>query len=170
MNTKHPAMGIEPLESRRLLATATASVALVHSFTGGSEGGSPEIINADSKGNVYGVSFSSTERGTAIFKIASGGGGFSILHSFGPSEQPVGGVGAVDPAGDFFGVQYNADSTTEAGSLFEIPAGTASVKTIHSFAGVGSKTSGGIGDIAPALLTTDGTGNLYGATSETNLG
>ncbi len=70
---------------------------------------------------------------------------------------------AVDSSGNVFGV--TPSSNISNGTIFEIPAGTGTVRTLASFNGLGSSTSPGSN---PTSIVVDSSGNLFGtATANT---
>jgi uncharacterized repeat protein (TIGR03803 family) len=156
-------------------AGSTPAFVVLHSFTGGADGGLPEAdLIQDSDGNLYGT----TEVGGAanfgvVFKLDTTGKE-TVLHSFmGGTDgaHPRAGL-VLDSAGNLYGTTYeggagpcnqqhpNTRGATPptCGIVFKLDAsGTESV--LHSFTGEpdGANPSAG--------LVLDATGILYGTTS-----
>jgi uncharacterized repeat protein (TIGR03803 family) len=144
--------------------SATGQETVLHSFTGGADGGLPIGLAIDSAGNLYGT----TEFGGAgsqtglqegvVFKLDAAGT-FSVLYAFtGLSEGgvPNGGV-TLDSGGNLYGTTfYGGIGNPGAGVVFKIDtSGTYSV--LHAFS---ASTDGGF---PTSSVTVDGAGNLYGA-------
>ncbi|HEY1615876.1 MAG TPA: choice-of-anchor tandem repeat GloVer-containing protein [Rhizomicrobium sp.] len=136
---------------------------VVHSFTGGSDGGTPAAsFVADSDGNLYSTALSGGSFGNGIvFRIAPNGTE-TVLHSF------AGGVdGAAPHAGLVSDAQGNLYGTTESGgpancgggcgTVFEVLHGGGE-RVLHAFA----NSPDGANPIAALLM--DGAGNLFGTT------
>jgi uncharacterized repeat protein (TIGR03803 family) len=62
-----------------------------------------------------------------------------------------------DSAGDLFGITAS-DTTTQAGEVFEVPAGSTSIEVLYHF-------TGGADGKSPISLVIDPSGNLFGTTS-----
>lgn len=136
------------------------SYSVLHSFTGGSDGGNPEGgLVADSAGNLY----STTSHGGAsgdgtVFKMTPTGVE-TVLHSFSGSNGrlPVAGL-ARDSAGNLYGTAETGGASNEGVAFKMSPAGVETV--LHSFT---DKKDGGL---PVASLIRDSAGNLYGTTFE----
>ncbi|MGH6840231.1 MAG: choice-of-anchor tandem repeat GloVer-containing protein, partial [Methylocella sp.] len=143
-------------------ALAAPAEAVLHSFTGGSDGSGPVGgLIADSSGNLYGT----TEGGGAsdsgtVFKLTPGGTE-TVLYSF--CSVPSCSDGRFPSAGLIAGSNGNLFGTTAAGgasdfgTVFKVtPGGTETV--LYSF------TGGGDGGVPEAGLIADSSVNLYGTT------
>ena len=143
---------------------------VLHSFTGGTDGGEPYgNLISDPAGNLYGTA---SQGGLAthckggcgvVFKLSPTAGSawhFSVLNSFtgADGQTPWAGV-TRDASGNLFGTT-TAGGTDRSGTVFELSprAGGAWHETlIHSF------TDGDDGATPKAGLALDSLGNLYGA-------
>jgi uncharacterized repeat protein (TIGR03803 family) len=121
---------------------------VLHSFTGGSDGGSPSGVIMDAAGNLYGAT-----SGT-IFRIDISGN-FTVL---------CGGCGGGpllrDQAGNLYGTTAFGGASN-AGTVFKFDT-SGNYTVLHSFSNVGT---GAAGTVEPSALIMDPqTGNLYGVT------
>jgi len=140
--------------------TPTGAFSLLHTFTGGSDGGLPySALIEGSDGNLYGttsVSGGSANGGGTAFRMTLAGG-FSLLHTFTPADGESPMAALVQGAdGMFYGT--TSGGLSSAGSVFMMtPSGT--VTLLHAFVG-------GAGDgalpLAPLVLAGDA---AYGVTS-----
>jgi uncharacterized repeat protein (TIGR03803 family) len=133
---------------------------LVHSFTGGSDGGSPQAESLlDDTGNLYSTTTYGGDFGAGtVFKVDSTGV-FSVLHSFsGPDGfNPLAGL-VMDASGNLYGTAF-AGGDSNQGVVFKLdPSGNEAV--LHSFAG----GADGAHPMATLVLSPDGT--LFGSTSQ----
>ncbi len=137
---------------------------VLHSFTGGSDGGYPQAgLIMDRKGNFYGTaSVGGTNDDGTVFRI-SAHGKFSVLHAFAGGNDGVNPVAALieDKAGNFYGTTRLGGGTGcfdgGCGTVFKLaPDGTENV--LYAF------TGGSDGGEPYAGVTADRKGNLYGAT------
>lgn len=147
---------------------------VLYSFTGGADGSGPQGgLVKDSAGNLYGTTFSGGASGNgAVFELIhpkSLGGHWieRVLYSFGTgtdSANPVAGV-TLDKSGNVYGTT-SAGGTYGYGTVFELKkSGAAWTENIlHEFQ---LQSDGGV---PYAGVLFDGSGNLYGATTEGGLG
>ena len=151
--------------------TATGTMKILHSFTGGTDGSFPAAnLVMDKLGNLYGTT--SLGGGTCgcgtVFKITPAGVE-TVLYTFqGGSDGngPLLGV-VLDAAGNLYGTTEFGGSTTCApytcGVVFELsPSGVETI--LHDF------TLGTDGVIPFGGLTMDKTGNFYGTTADGGTG
>lgn len=149
------------------LAATAQTEKILYSFTGSSDGGSPEGgVVVDAKGNLYGTAFSGgANGGGAVFELSPSGGGVwtekaIYSFSFGSSEGALPASGLVfDTQGNLYGMTIAGGSGY--GTVFELsPSGASwTEKTLYTFAG------GTDGSVAFATgLAMDRAGDLYGVT------
>lgn len=133
---------------------------VLHSFTGGSDGGYPYPgLIQDSAGNLYGTTFSggSTDSGI-VFKLTRHGKE-TVLHNFiGPEGcQPMAGL-LRDSDGNFYGTT-NACGAYTWGTVFKMSK-TGEVTALHSFSGPDGASP------YWSSVVMDEEGNLYGTTNQ----
>jgi len=135
---------------------------VLHSFTGGTDGGYPyQGLARDKKGNLYGTTtYGGANSYGVIFKIDSAGN-FSVLHNFNYSSTdacyPYYGSVRLDGKGNLYGVTDSCGADSY-GTLWEYSAkGTFSL--LYSF------TGGADGGYPYGTPARDGKGNTYGTTS-----
>ncbi len=96
---------------------------LLYSFTGGSDGGSPQgNVVLDSAGNLYGASGD----GGGIFQITPAGNYSLIDPILGGLQSPI----TIDAAGNIYGTDYGGGSHGD-GSIFELTLFTRQVDAQH---------------------------------------
>ena len=107
-------------------ANGTWTEHVLHQFTGGKDGGSPNFAGVifDAAGNVYGTTNQDGTYGYGVvFKLTptqSGGWHETVLHAFRNKAGAYPGGGLVfDGSGNLYGTT-NGDGTTTFGSVFEI--------------------------------------------------
>jgi uncharacterized repeat protein (TIGR03803 family) len=139
---------------------------VLHSFTGGVDGGQPESgITFDTSGHLYGTASAGGLNGGGVsFSIGGGNlpGGASVLHSFGGAtdgNQPSGSLSS-DASGNLYGTTW-AGGAYQLGCVFELVrdplSGDWTETVIYSFDGPdGANPYGGV--------IRDEAGNLYGTT------
>jgi uncharacterized repeat protein (TIGR03803 family) len=134
------------------------SFSVVHSFTGGDDGGNPlNGLVADS-GALYGTTSAGGASGAGVvYKISPTTGEHGVVYTF------RGGADGASPESALIVYSGNLYGTTAAGgvhgsgTVFEVtPAGKETV--LYSFTGKAD------GSGPKATLTTDSSGNLYGTT------
>jgi uncharacterized repeat protein (TIGR03803 family) len=140
---------------------------LIHSFTGGADGGNPNPLGAlafDSAGNLYGGSQDAAMGNGLVFEFhhASTGWNEKILHNFtsdSTGRDPLQGM-VFDSAGNLYGIT-NFGGSTNNGTVFELTptaSGPWKETVLYNFQG------GTDGASPTGPLTFDPAGNLYGTT------
>ena len=134
---------------------------VLHSFTGGQDGGYPEAgLILDSAGNLYGTASSGGQRyAGVVFKIDSTGKETVLYNFTGGSDGGFPQTGVVrDSAGNLFGTA-NGGTGQNLGVVYKVdPTGNETV--LHNF------TGGADGSLPFAGLTRDAAGTLFGTTYE----
>ncbi len=129
---------------------------VLHTFTGGADGGLPGGLILDSAGNLYGTAWYGAYGGGVVFKIGTAVQE-TVLYSFtggADGSSPNGLV--LDSAGNIYGVG-GGGGAYGWGVIFKLsPSGQETV--LYSFPG-GPEGAG------PAGITLDSAGNIYGATA-----
>jgi len=135
---------------------------LLHTFTGGADGGTPMATPTLYNGSVYGTtSGGGTALSGTVYQLNIKTHQESALHTFtGPDGVgPVGGL-VQDASGNFYGVAYRGGANND-GTLFELtPAGEFTL--LHSFAGKSITPAEGIGPAGTPVF--DPSGDLFGTT------
>jgi uncharacterized repeat protein (TIGR03803 family) len=144
---------------------------ILYSFTGGSDGSTPEAgLIMDSAGNLYGTTSSSNTQGCGsclgtVFKLAPAAGGSyteSTLHIFTGFDGAVPAAGLImDSAGNLYGTTKlgTGRGGIGMGTVFKLSASGSNYSTLYSF------TGGPDGARPVAGVIIDSVGNLYGTTS-----
>lgn len=148
-----------------LSAAATAcahaqSLAVVHNFTDGGDGGNPvDGLMIDSRGDQFGTASSGGASGLGVVFKLHGKNAEAVLHSF------TGGADGATPNAnlieDAFGALYGTTAgggAAGSGTVFRVKGKREAV--LYSFAG------GTDGAAPQAGLVMDAAGNLYGTTSQ----
>ena len=140
----------------------TGAEKVLYSFQGGTDGSSPVgRLAMDAAGNLYGATSSGGASGNGtVFEITTKDKEI-ILHSFGAGEgaNPVAGV-TFDSAGNVYGTA-SAGGAYGNGTVFELTKSSGwTESTLHDFE---LTTDGGV---PYAGLVLDGSGNLWGATTD----
>lgn len=149
-----------------------ASTATILASFDGSDGDNPDgTLIRDSSGDLFGV----TQEGGAsalegaggdgtVFELAAGSPTVTVLASFtgANGELPSGDL-LMDAAGDLFGTtedggDLSQNSGAGDGIVWELPAGTHTIRTLATFEGT-------IGGQPEAGLVADANGNLFGTTT-----
>ena len=140
--------GLELLERRMLLSVTPVTLATVTGAAG--------QVAVDAAGNVYGTTRADATTGGTVFRIAAGTGTVTTLATFGPygvasdvGTSPANVV--IDPAGNLFGTsgpsRYGIQAPGSNDTLWELPAGTTTVKGLTTFGvdiGQGVQTATGL--------------------------
>lgn len=139
--------------------TKTGKLVVLHSFTGGADGGTPMgALLRDAQGNLYGTTyFGGSVGGGTVFRVTPAGKE-SVLYSFKGFKDATGPQGALvrDAKGNFYGTTITGGQFG-SGAVFRLtPAGKITV--LHSFG------NGADGVFPTATLVQDGKGNLYSTT------
>jgi uncharacterized repeat protein (TIGR03803 family) len=143
---------------------------VIHSFTGGKDGGNPGGLTFDSAGNMYGITGDGGDTtscsggcGTVFILETGSSWTFGLLFTFhGPGgANPVGNL-AFDAAGNLYGATRNGGH--KYGVVFELtptPVGSWNETLLHVFNNGtdGAEPTGG--------LAFDSAGNLYGPANGT---
>jgi uncharacterized repeat protein (TIGR03803 family) len=132
---------------------------VLHTFTGGADGGVPSGVVRDSAGNLYGDTLLGGASGAGgVFRLDSSGQE-TVLHNFtGGSDggSPEGGV-ILDPGGNLYGTTLYGGAAGY-GVVYKLnPSGHETV--LYSFPG------GPFGALPNAGVIRDSAGNLYGTTA-----
>jgi uncharacterized repeat protein (TIGR03803 family) len=151
---------------------ATDKETLLYSFTGYSDGGSPDsVLVADSAGDLFGTTQDggNSECGGSgcgvVFELSPKSGGdwvetvlyeFCSLSNCIDGERPLAGPLVRDPAGTLYGTTYFG-GVNDDGVVFKLDV-TGQETVLHSF------TGGPDGAFPYAGLAEDGSGDLYGTT------
>jgi len=137
--------------------TPTGKETILHSFTGGADGGAPYAgLIRDGAGNLYGTTQAGGASYGTVFELTPRGT-LKVLYTFtGGADGGVPLGGLVPWNGNFYGTTADGGAS-RAGTVFEVTRkGTETV--LHSF-------SGGSDGVSPfAGLIRDKEGNLYGTT------
>jgi len=134
---------------------------VLYHFSGGSDGCYPEQGLILKSGTLYGTANGCGPSGYGtIFKIASSGKGYSVLHGFAglPSDGALPAFGhlTMDSSGNLYGVTDNGGSDNK-GALYELSK-SGKLTLLHSFVG------GTDGCVPYGTVVRDIAGNLYGTT------
>jgi uncharacterized repeat protein (TIGR03803 family) len=139
---------------------ASGNETILHTFTGGSEGGNPvSSLVRDEQGYLYGTTLTGGMNYGTIFKLDPAGN-LTVLHNFGSfygdGSCPFAGL-IRDQAGNFYGTtEYGGDWGN--GSVYKMdPEGNVTI--LHSF------TGGADGQQPFDNLIMDENGTLYGTAS-----
>jgi uncharacterized repeat protein (TIGR03803 family) len=138
--------------------TAAGVLTLLHSFTGGADGGFPSgVLSLDSSGNLYGTASSGGSHGFGlVYKLDSTLHETALYNFKGGTDgaSPVGGV-IRDSAGNLYGT--TSPDADDLGVIFKVE--TSGKETVlYTF------TGGSDGDSPSGGLLLDSAGNLYGTT------
>jgi uncharacterized repeat protein (TIGR03803 family) len=151
-------------------AAAASQYKVLHTFTGGKDGGSPDMLIFDAAGNLYGTAGGGTGEGNGtVFELVPNSDGswtentlytFCSLKNCTDGFAPNGAL-AFDPAGNLYGTAEEGGDS-DWGVVFELTPHTGGQWTeavLYSF-------KGGTDGKSPDGVIFDATGNLYGTTRE----
>jgi len=138
--------------------------AVLHSFTGGTDGGHPVAgLIRDKKENLYGTTEEGGSSGYGTVFTVDTSGTEAVLYSFAGGTKdgcyPYGGL-TRDKAGTLYGTTFNCGASGY-GTVFTVDTSGTEI-VLHSFSG-GTK-DGAYPDFTGLLM--DEKGNLYGVTEE----
>jgi uncharacterized repeat protein (TIGR03803 family) len=139
------------------LTLNTGEETVLHSFTGGPDGGFPGAgLVRDAASNLYGTTFGAAGSGTA-FKVDAAGNE-TVLHTFPgrPDGKTPNAALVRDAAGNLYGTTI-LGGIHNFGTVFKLNT-TGKYKVLYSF------TGGTDGKYPFAALVLDAAGNLYGTT------
>ncbi|HYL11567.1 MAG TPA: choice-of-anchor tandem repeat GloVer-containing protein [Terriglobales bacterium] len=121
---------------------------VLHTFTGGSDGGSPSGVIMDTAGNLYGATFfgGASVFGT-IFRIDTSGN-FTVLYG-GSGGGPL----LRDQAGNLYGNSSSGTGASGGGAVFRLDT-LGNYTVLYNFTSLSN----------PSALIMDKAGNLYGTT------
>ena len=149
-------------------ATGGWTLRVIHTFTGGSDGGggSASRLMIDATGNLYGVcTVGGTNGFGTVYKMSSVQGKWQLTTLYAFKDQPDGALpyGGVisDKAGNLYGTTYYA-GVHDLGTVYKLTHGngTWTESVLYSF-------KGGTDGASPiSSLVADAAGNLYGTTSD----
>jgi len=131
---------------------------VLHNFTNGADGGYPNSVIRDSKGNLYGTAGGGGASGNGVvFKIDTSSNE-TVLYSFTGAADGAGPNGGLirDPAGNLYGTT-NGGGSGAAGVVFKIDT-SGNETVLYSF------TGGADGGYPLNGVIRDSAGNLYGTT------
>ncbi|HLY20746.1 MAG TPA: choice-of-anchor tandem repeat GloVer-containing protein, partial [Bryobacteraceae bacterium] len=138
--------------------TAAGVLKLLHSFTGGADGGSPSgFLTLDSSGNIYGTASSGGSHGWGLVYKLDSTLHEKVLYNFTGGADGGGPVGGVirDSAGNLYGT--TSPDSNDLGVIFKVDT-SGNETVLYAF------TGGSNGDRPSGGLFRDSAGNVYGAT------
>ena len=151
-------------------AAAASQYKVLHTFTGGKDGGFPDMLIFDAAGNLYGTAGGDSGEGNGtVFELVPNSDGswtentlytFCSLKNCTDGFAPNGAL-AFDPAGNLYGTAEEGGDS-DWGVVFELTPHTGGQWTeavLYSF-------KGGTDGKSPDGVIFDATGNLYGTTRE----
>jgi uncharacterized repeat protein (TIGR03803 family) len=138
---------------------AAGHATVLHNFTNGADGGNPNSVIRDSKGNLYGTASGGGTTGNGVVFRLSPSGTETVLYSFTGGADggvPFGGL-VRDSAGSLYGTTL-LGGEGGAGTVFKIDA-SGNETVLYGF------TAGSDGGFPLGGLFRDSAGNLYGTTN-----
>jgi uncharacterized repeat protein (TIGR03803 family) len=140
------------------LDAATGQETVLHSFTGGTDGGYPEGgVILDSAGDLFGTTAGGGAHGEGVVFMLDAAGHETVLHSFNGADGDDPQAGVIrDAAGNLYGTTYFGGAAG-AGTVFKLDA-AGKEAVLYSF------TGGADGGNPQAGVIRDAAGNLYGTT------
>ena len=145
------------------MAADGSGFTVLYSFAGDSgSGGYPAAGMTDGgDGFLYGTTTGGVLGTGVAYRLAPNGSGFTVLHTFTGSEEPLCGL-VSGGDGFFYGTTfYGGDSGV--GTVYKISPDGTTFAVLYSFTGVGD------GGYPQAALTVGSGGFLYGTTSDSQL-
>jgi uncharacterized repeat protein (TIGR03803 family) len=145
--------------------TSQPAFSLLHSFTGGNDGGNPtSSLIQGTDGRLYGTAQSGGVNAAGlVFAVNPDGAGFTTLYSFNPNNGIDGefpSAGLIQGAdGRLYGTTQTG-GTNNAGTVFAVNPDGSGFSTLYSF------TGGNDGGSPQSSLVQGTDGRLYGATAE----
>jgi len=142
------------------MAQGSGTLTTLALFSGANGQGPGGALIMDSSGNLYGTTWVGPGPGDGtVFELAQGSGTITTLASFlAPNgENPYAGL-IMDSSGNVYGTTWNGGASSN-GTVFEMAPGSGTITTLALFNGANGQGPGG-------ALIMDGSGNLYGTTSE----
>jgi uncharacterized repeat protein (TIGR03803 family) len=148
----------------------TGNETVLHDFTGGADGYSPDVGLQDAAGNLFGVTglnFALMKCSSAcgtVFKLDSAGD-LTTLHTFNGVDGDSPGPLIADAAGNLYGATFyggdnlNCINPLGCGTVFKLDSSEI-LTTLYAFAGAEAE-----GEAPLGALARDEAGNLYGATA-----
>jgi uncharacterized repeat protein (TIGR03803 family) len=129
-------------------------------FNGTNSGSAPVgALVMDGSGDLYGTTALGGPWGVGtVYEVAAGSGSITTLASFTTDGKQPGGPLIIDGKGNLYGTAKTGGASND-GTVFELAAGSGSITTLASFNGTGGANPDG-------GLLIDGSGNLYGTTSQ----
>jgi uncharacterized repeat protein (TIGR03803 family) len=140
------------------LDPGTGQETVLHSFTGGADGGYPVGgVILDSAGNLFGTTPGGGAQGQGVVFKLDAAGHETVLHSFDGSDGDGPQSGVIrDPAGNLYGTTYFGGAS-DAGVVFKVDA-AGQETVLYSF------TGGADGGNPQGGVIRDAAGNLNGTT------
>jgi len=143
------------------LDPATGTETVLHTFTGGVDGGGPFAgVILDSAGNLYGTTTVGGAHGWGVvYKLDPATDKMAVLHAFtGGADGGLPATGLIhDAAGNLYGTTTGG-GPDGWGVVYKVDPATRTETVLHSFTG---RADGAI----PAGVFLDSDGNLYGTTN-----
>jgi uncharacterized repeat protein (TIGR03803 family) len=132
---------------------------VLHNFTGGADGGYPNNVIRDSKGNLYGTTNGGGASGAGVVYKVDRSGNETVLYSFtGGSDGGYPEAGVIsDSQGNLYGTS-NGGGASGAGVVFKVDR-SGNETVLYGF------TGGSDGGYPVGGVISDSTGNLYGTTN-----
>jgi uncharacterized repeat protein (TIGR03803 family) len=154
---------LEALESRLLLSSYALSTLVAFDYS--TTGANPKAVLAvDAQHNVYGTTSAGNatrDNAGTVFEMAASNNALTTINFLGTASNQGGDpeAGVVrDASGNLFGTTATA-GLYGLGTVYEIPAGTTTILTLHSFSGGSDGSSPSTG------LVLDAHGNIFGTTN-----
>jgi uncharacterized repeat protein (TIGR03803 family) len=138
-----------------------ATFKVLHSFTGGNDGGYPFAgLIQDTKGNLYGTTWSGGAYDSGVVFAVPKTGGETLLYTFtGGNDGASPYAGLILSAGNLYGTAAYGGAS-DNGVVYEVPGSGGSESVLYTF------TGGDDGANPYAGLLRDAKGDLYGTTTQ----